>query len=145
MAEERKQILDMLANGKITVEEAEKLLNAIGDDADTVSGKDAIKMINKKYPKYLIVSVKEDDNGSGKHTNVNIRIPFQMIRAGVKLASLIPQDARGKIDEALDKKGVQLDFDSLLQSDNLQEILDALADMTIDVNDGKTVVKVACE
>jgi hypothetical protein len=144
MSEERKQILDMLASGKINVEEAEKLLDAV-DDKSKEGSADPVRAVSKKNPKYLIVTIKEEDNGTGKHSNVNVRVPFQMIRAGVKLASLIPSDARGKIDEALDKKGVPFDIDSLLNSENLQDIIDALADMTVDINDGKTIVKVACE
>ena len=32
MSEERKQILEMLSSGKVTIEEAEKLLDAINDN-----------------------------------------------------------------------------------------------------------------
>jgi len=41
---------------------------------------------------------------------VNIRIPFQLLRAGIKLASVVPVDVQGKVNDALKEKGINIDL-----------------------------------
>ena len=41
-------------------------------------------------------------------TTVNVRVPMQLLRAGVRLASLIPAQAHEQLDEALNRHGVPL-------------------------------------
>lgn len=141
MGNERQQILEMLANGKVTVEEAEKLLNAIGDTTSTpqAEGKPAvIATVNK--PKYLRVVVSEGDDGS----KVNIRVPIALLRSGIKLASIIPPDAVGKIDSSLQEKGISFSL-SDIKPEMIEELIDSLSELTVDVNDRHDSVRVFCE
>jgi len=79
MNEERKKILEMLSEGKITVGEAEKLMEALTkDQKESTEIKDASKT---KVFKYLRVLVEPKDTGGDR---VNIRIPLNLIRAGMK-------------------------------------------------------------
>ena len=139
MSEERKKILEMLASGKISVEEAEKLLSAISEsEGESISGTktEASKL------KYLRVVV-EPGPGSTNEERVNIRVPIKLIRAGIKLASLLPNDVQGKVDGALKEKGISLDF-SQINEENLEEIVESLRDLTVDV-EGEERVRIYCE
>jgi DNA-directed RNA polymerase subunit F len=139
MSEERKKILNMLAEGKISVEEAEKLLSAISDsEQETLSDKGTIA----SKLKYLRVVV-EPSPGSKNEEKVNIRVPIKLIRAGIKLASLLPNDVQGKVDGALKEKGISLDF-SQINEENLEEIVESLRDLTVDV-EGEERVRIYCE
>src|SRR5580698_6858126 len=64
----------------------------------------------KSHAKYLRVLVEADEDPDGKNgpTSVNIRVPMQLLRAGVRLASLIPAQAHQHLDEALSQHGVPL-------------------------------------
>jgi hypothetical protein len=79
---------------------------------------------------------------------VNVRVPMQLLRAGVKLAGLIPAQAREHVNVALHEQGVQFDL-SQIKPENLEELVEQLNDLTVDVEhkeDGETVkVKVFCE
>lgn len=135
----RKQILQMLSEGKITPDEAERLIAALeaGGEAAPRSG----------APKYLRVLVEAEEEGGGEAlTKVNIRVPIQLLRAGVKLAGLIPQDARGHVNEALREKGMSFDI-SQLKPENLDELIDNLKDISIDIDKKNRMakVKVFCE
>ncbi|HTX75411.1 MAG TPA: hypothetical protein VMD29_04320 [Terracidiphilus sp.] len=155
MNENRKQILEMLAAGKITADEAERLLAALepgpgtaaGDYAGSTKGGNGAPA--KARAKYMRVLVEADESSTGMKgtTTVNVRVPMQLLRAGVRLASLIPQQAHGQFDEALSKHGVPITL-SQIKPENLEEIIDQLEDLTVDV-DGKdgnqTKVKVFCE
>jgi hypothetical protein len=152
MNENRRQILEMLAASKITADEAERLLAAL-DPAPTpvpeFTGTNANGTTVKTRAKYLRVLVEADESVTGMkgQTTVNVRVPMQLLRAGVRLASLIPVQAHNQLDEALSRKGVPITL-SQIKPENLEELIDHLEDMTVDVDgkDGNTTkVKVYCE
>ena len=140
MGEEKRKILEMLSEGKITVEEAEKLLSAVTESSGETERSE--ESAQKTSPKYLRVLV-EPGPGNESGEKVNIRVPIKLMKAGIKLASLIPNDAQGKIDTALKEKGISVDL-SQITEENLEEIVESLNDLTVDV-DGKEKVRVFCE
>jgi tape measure domain-containing protein len=153
MNENRRQILQMLADGKITTDEAERLLAALEPGLESMTAEFAGKTSNgatvKTRSKYLRVLVEADESSTGMKglTTVNVRIPMQLLRAGVRLASLIPQQAHDQFDEALSKHGVPITL-SQIKPENLEELIDHLEDLTVDVDGmegNKTKVRVFCE
>jgi len=152
MNENRRQILEMLAAGKITASEADRLLAALDPTPTTVEFSGTSKGDGaqvKTRAKYLRVLVEADEQMTGIKggTTVNVRVPMQLLRAGVRLASLIPQQAHGQLDQALSKHGVPITL-SQIKPENLEELIDQLEDLTVDVNgsDGNmTKVRVFCE
>ena len=153
MNDDRRTILDMLAAGKITADEAERLLLALdvkpGSASESAASEQA-DLPSKPRPKYLRVLVEADETTTGLKggtTTVNVRVPLQLLRAGVRLAGLIPAAAHDQLDKALNEQGVPLTL-SQIKPENLEEIIDHLADLTVDVDgqDGnKTRVRVFCE
>ncbi len=156
MGDERRQVLEMLAAGKITAEEAERLLAALeggarnGTQGTTANATSGGAAETKAKPKYLRVQVEADESMTGLKggpTTVNVRVPMQLLRAGVRLAGLIPQQAHDQLDAAFSKHGVPVTL-SQIKPENLEELIDHLGDLTVDV-DGKdgnpTKVKVYCE
>ena len=155
MNENRRQILEMLAKGKVTADEAERLLAALDPEPVTVGtsrdgGSSGVKgSSTRSVPKYLRVLVEADESMTGNKglTTVNVRVPMQLLRAGVRLAALIPQQAHNQLDQALSSHGVPLTL-SQIKPENLEELIDHLEDLTVDV-DGKagnqTKVRVFCE
>jgi len=144
MNENRMQILQILAAGQITAEEADRLIAALGNEPSGPSGEGAGKTA-KTPPKYLRVLVEAEDLGHGHGpTNVNVRVPMQLLRAGVRLVNLIPAQARDQVNSALREKGVQFDL-SQIKPENLEEIVDQLGDMTVDVDNKDAKVRVFCE
>jgi len=152
MNENRRQILEMLSAGKITADEAERLLAALDPAPIPVpdfTGATSNGAPVKTRAKYLRVLVEADEGMTGMkgQTTVNVRVPMQLLRAGVRLASLIPVQAHEQLDEALSAKGVPITL-SQIKPENLEELIDHLEDLTVDVDgkDGNTTkVKVFCE
>src|SRR5262245_19322608 len=105
MNEQRRQILQMLAEGKITADEAESLIAALEREAP-----DPPPTASGRKPKYLRVTVSSADNFGGDGPGrVNVRVPLQLLRAGVRLASLIPPQALNQANEGLARSGVPID------------------------------------
>ena len=141
MNEYRRQILEMLATGKITADEAERLIAALEKEAPRTAAANGADSASKAKPKYIRVLVEDVEGGP---TKVNVRVPMQLLRAGVKLAGLIPAQARDHVNHALREKGVYIDLNQI-KPENLEEIIDQLNDLTVDVDDKGAKVRVFCE
>jgi hypothetical protein len=132
MNDNRRQILDMLADNKITAQEAERLLAATEKNPPSGGGS-----------KYLRVLVDTNDALDGP-TKVNVRVPMQLLRAGVKLTGVIPSRARDEVNAALRKEGIAFDINNLTPQ-NLEEMIEHLRDLSVDVDNERTKVRVFCE
>ena len=142
MTDNRRQVLDMLAEGKISVDEAERLLSLVEQQSAGEPGRPDPADSRKPPPKYLRIVVGNDSDSQPER--VNIRVPMGLIRAGVKLAALLPSEAAAKVNEKLKSKG--LDFDLLnFKADDLEELVGALADLEVDVQGGHEKVRVYVE
>jgi hypothetical protein len=147
MSESRKRILEMLAQKKISTDEAYRLLDALetGERKEESATKAGTTV--KEKPKYLRVTVLPDPENEHpeKADRVNVRVPMSLVRAGVKLTSLIPPEARDKVNGALREKGIDFDVRNIKPED-LEELIEALEDLEIDVVSSKgEKVKVSVE
>lgn len=142
MNDDRRAILDMLASGKITADEAERLLAALERTASAPEppGQPAARA----RARYLRIQVDTDEPGEGGPTKVNIRVPMQLLRAGVRLSSILPPKARDEINAALAKEGVPFDI-SQIRPENLEELVEQLSELTVDVDQERTKVRIFCE
>ena len=134
MSEDRSRILKMLADGKITAEEAERLLDALDARADspTASAEPGMKgdpePLIAALPKYLYVKVIAV-NGD----NVDVKIPIALVRSGLKLTSLIPSKAMDQINDSMSEHGMSVDF-SNLKPEDIDELVGTLREMEINVD-----------
>ena len=136
MSEEKRKILEMLADKKITVDDAEKLLAAVSEVPSAAAGGAA------KSPKYLRVLV-EPAPGNKEGDRVNIRVPLNLVRAGLKFASFIPPQVQEKVNAELKEKGVPFDL-SRFDARDVEALLVHLNDLTVEV-EGKENVRGFCE
>jgi hypothetical protein len=143
MTEERRRILNMLAEGKLTADEADSLLDAMS----TRSGNELAIAPRQPVPppaapKYMRVLVESMDEG--KPSKVNVRVPFELIRAGMKLAALIPVVAYDPVNRALKQNGIDMDI-SKIKPEDLEGLVAHLQELQVDVDDGSEKVRVFCE
>ncbi len=145
MSEDRARILNMLAAGKISAEEAERLLDSLDTRvegapvADIPIKGDPTPLLNA-LPKYLYVKVDSVDGDK-----VDVKVPLALVRSGLKLTSLIPPQAMDQINEQMTDKGISIDF-SNLKPEDIDELIHALREMEVNV-DAKNGdrVRVYCE
>jgi hypothetical protein len=141
MNEDRKRILGMLAEGKITADEAERLLDAMARAPGPQLGSSLAPKTNGA-PKYFRVEV--NANEPDGPTKVNVRIPMQLLRAGVRLSALIPPRARDEVNAALAREHIPFDINQL-KPENLDDLIEHLGDFNVDVDSGDATVRVYCE
>ena len=139
MSAERRKVLELLAQGKITAEEAEKLLNKLdalsGAEPEVESSAWASKPAEGKTLRYLRVEVEKP----GSSENVNVRIPLSFLRASSGLHVLLPQ----RVLERLSANGIDIGSFSRLRGQDLEKVLQQL-DVHVDESNGKKV-RIFCE
>jgi len=138
MSTERKQVLEMLAEGKISAEDADRLLDKLASsgreaESDTVTAAGDARG-SKPTPKFLRVEIDAKDGD-----RVNVRIPLFLVRTGIKLSTMLPS----KVSHKLTERGIDLSQLSGLEGD---ELVQALRELTVDVHsNGGDKVRVFCE
>lgn len=132
--EQHSKILDLLAEGKITFDQARDLFDAV-DNAKSEEQPVTSSPSTKVKAQWLNINVVEHGN-----VVVEMRIPLKLIRAGVKLGALIPPDVMKKMGE----NNIDFDF-SNINPDNIEELIDGISEMTINVSEGGDGVRMWCE
>ncbi len=170
MSEETRRVLDLLAQGKIQVDEADRLLAAIGsaqhESAPTraEAGAKGHAAGDAPSPKYLRITVTKNRGWSGNdeepgrrawmwpgHTagrnrDVTIRIPVALVRNGMRLGAMIPGVTGGGLHAHLRERGVDIDL-SKIDSGTIDQLLSQFGEMNIDVSGrkGSAQVRITCE
>lgn len=105
MNEEVLRVLEMVKSGKITPEEGEKLLSAIGQGE-----------IKQAAGKHTMLRIRVDANGPEKkdQAKVNVNVPLSIAKKAAGLLSLIPKDTKQELSD----KGIDL------ESINLKELIE---------------------
>jgi hypothetical protein len=142
----RRRILDLLSQGKITVDEADQLLKALGDspraDSTASSGPP-----NKQSARWIRVTVDKAARDGNPPKQVSIRVPMALVRGGVRLGALFPQfSQKGKnsVGQHLRDHGLDVDW-SQLDLTQLDTVLQNLDETTIDVDKGRAQVRISYE
>jgi hypothetical protein len=129
MGQERERILDLLASGKITAEEAGRLLDALEARSSQAVATATIPEVKPAgTPKYMFVKVL-----SAKGDNVNVKVPLSLVRAGLKLTSFIPQPAMEQINKSMGDQGLSIDLLNF-KAEDLEELIEALREMEVNVD-----------
>ncbi len=142
MNNDRRSVLQMLSEGKINADEAERLLSALDRNDAPPAGEARSPVGHNAPPKFLRVTVDADVHGD--NTKVNVRVPLALLRAGVRLTSLIPPAARDQVNAELAKNGLPFDIGQL-KPENLEDLIAHLDDFSVDVDADDAKVRVYCE
>lgn len=139
MNDNSRRVLEMLSEGKVSVDEAERLLSLVDEDPKGTAMTQHTGQARQGAARHLRVTV-DSDGGE----RVDLRVPLALIKAGVKLHTLLPEEAAKGIRKAMKKKGVDIDHLNL-RSDGLEQLIDALSEIEVDVQDEDNRVRVYCE
>ncbi len=144
MSEDRKKILDMLAEGKISVDDTERLLDAVDTESSSTDSRESSHPgPQSSPPSYLHVNVEPKVEGGDV---VDIKIPIKLLVGGVKLLSLLPDGVYDTVNEAAEENGVDLGLEfKKLNTDNSEELLSELAELKVDIDSENARVRIFCQ
>ncbi|SEH04025.1 hypothetical protein SAMN05444920_1539 [Nonomuraea solani] len=141
MNEQRKDVLGMLAEGKITAEEAERLIVAL--ERDLLPAAPSPGARPKGKAKYLRVMMQFAEEGD-EPGRLNIRVPLQLLRAGVQLVALVPPRALERANAELDKAGVPFDL-AQLKPEQLEALVEHLDETIVEMDMTDGYLRIFCE
>jgi len=116
MSEERLMILKLLRDGKITADEAARLLETIDVTKSKTNHSHEEPEIEKGQGKFFRVRVTDTDSGK---IRANIRIPLSVMGAGAKFGAHFAPQIEGLEDE---------DIMRLVRSGEVGKVLDVFDD-----------------
>jgi hypothetical protein len=132
MSLETRKVLDMLAEGKITAADADKLLEKLQASTADPAPPEAAAAAQTLRTLRIVV----DEPG---RKQVNIRMPLSFVRSGAALVGVLPRP----VTEKLKERGIDLGALCDASGDDLLAVLRNLH-LDVDKGDGKTV-RIFCE
>src|ERR1041384_6888517 len=133
MTLETRKVLDMLAEGKVTPADAEKLLNKL-QNSDSPTATESGPTPSAQAARSLRIP----SNDPGRKPP-NIRMPLSFLRTGSAIIGMLPK----QVNERLSERGIDLSVLCGKNGDELNKILQELQ-LEIDKGDGKKV-RIFCE
>src|SRR5471032_3256873 len=149
--DDTRRILDMLSQGKITVDEAGRLIQALSADqpaaADT-PGPGA----DPKRARWVRINIhKPAKDESHRAKDVNIRVPIAVVRGGMRLGAIIGTFAGEKAARRMKARGLDIDLAAInsdlsqMNGPEFDEFLRSLNETNIEIDDGKSTVRITAE
>ena len=114
MNEEILKVLEMVKEGKISVEDGEKLIGALKQSGEAGEEKKAAPKSKAKYSMLRIRIDAKDPKKKEDEAKVTVNVPLTLARKAAGLLSLVPKDTKKDLNE----KGIDLD------SIDLKELID---------------------
>jgi SHOCT-like protein len=138
MSAEIRKILEMLAQGKISAADAERLFDKLSSAPSALQSEapaGPAPATGEEKPRHLRIQV----DGPEKSDVVNIRVPLSFLRTGLGLVAVLPP----RVNQKLAEKGIDLSALSNLKG---EEFIQALRELNMDIesHDGKKV-RIFCE
>jgi len=139
MQAERKKILEMVSQGKISAEDAERLLDKLVSNAAQLPGPAANSHESRILPegggrKFLRILL---STATGRE-ELNMRVPLALMRGGIKLLTILPP----RVTQKLAAKGI--DLSGFL--DTSGELASSLEDLDLNMDSGEgQKLRVFCE
>ena len=130
MSAETRKVLEMLTEGKITADDAERLLDKLAASPESAQAEKTETPAGNGPKKFLRVLI-ERPLGA----DVNVRVPLNFVRSGISLAGVLPP----KVMEQLRQEGI----DAHIFGQQLDQTLDELH-VDMESKSGKRI-RVFCE
>ena len=149
--DDTRRILDMLSQGKVSVDEADRLLKAISAEppAGTAAAVPSTDTTRARWIRINIHKPAKDETHRPK--DVNIRVPIAVVKGGMRLGALIGTFAGEKAARRMKAQGLDIDLAKInsdlsqMNGPEFDEFLRSLNDTNIEIDDGKALVRITAE
>jgi hypothetical protein len=147
--DETRRVLDLLAQGKITVDEADRLITTLtanrpAETADAAAtSRDAVRWIR--------INVHKPAMDGHRQKDVNIRVPIAVVRGGMRLGAIIGTFAGTNAARRMKAEGHDIDLAKIssdlsqMNGPEFDEFMKSLNETNIEIDDGKAQVRITAE
>ena len=149
--DDTRRILDMLSQGKISVDEADRLLKAMSTDLPSATAA-AAPSTDTTRARWIRINIhKPAKDEAHRPKDVNIRVPIAVVKGGMRLGALIGTFAGEKAARRMKAQGLDIDLAKInsdlsqMNGPEFDEFLRSLNDTNIEIDDGKAQVRITAE
>jgi hypothetical protein len=144
MSDDTRRVLELLSQGKISVEEADQLLRALKDQGNRVEASPKSDAVSTPArPRFMRIHVHKPGRDGRDDKDVNIRVPMAVIRGGMRLGTMIP-GFHASMNARLRERGLDIDL-SKLDPAALESMLSEMGEINIDVEQSGEQVRISYE
>jgi hypothetical protein len=150
--DDTRRILDMLSQGKITVDEADRLIKALGADRPAETSAADAATGGRPAARWFRINIhKPARDEAQRPKDVNIRVPIAVVKGGMRLGAIIATFAGEKAAQRMKERGLDLDLSTIngdlsrMNGEEFATFLKTLDDMNIEIDDGKSQVRITTE
>jgi hypothetical protein len=150
--DDTRRILDMLQEGKITVDDAGRLIKALTADRPPATAPADPAADGRERVRWIRINIQKPANDAGhKAKNVNIRVPIAIVRGGMRLGAIIGTFAGEKAARRMKAQGLDIDLAKIsrdlsqMNGPEFDEFLRSLNDTNIEIDDGQSQVRITAE
>lgn len=150
--DDTRRILDMLSQGKITVDEADRLIKALGGDRPAAAAAADEAAGSRPAARWFRINIhKPAKDEAHRPKDVNIRVPIAVVKGGMRLGAIIATFAGEKAAQRMKARGLDLDLSTIngdlsrMNGEEFAAFLRSLDEMNIQVDDGQSQVRITTE
>jgi len=144
MSDETRRVLDLLAQNKISVDEADQLLRAMAAPPPPADASAKTDRETPRKARYIRIAVHKPACGRDTDKDVNIRVPIAIVKSGMRLGAILPRMVGDKVAAHFRQRGLDIDL-SKLDPATIETMLGDLGDVGIDVDSADAQVRITCE
>jgi hypothetical protein len=149
--DDTRRILDMLSQGKITVDEADRLIAALASDRPAEPAA-ATAADGRPRPRWFRITIRKPATDQARTPkDVNIRVPIAVVKGGMRLGAIIATFAGEKAAQRMKERGLDLDLSTIngdlsrMNGAEFDTFMKSLDEMNIEIDDGKSQVRITAE
>jgi hypothetical protein len=143
MSDDTRRVLDLLAQGKITVDEAHRLLKALGEQTPRPGAASHAESGDVPKPRFIRIHVYKPGRDGREPKDVNIRVPLAVVRGGMRLGTMIPGWQQW-MQACVKEHGKEVELGKL-DPEAIEELLREAGEMNIDVGGTGERVRITLE
>src|SRR5262245_17102324 len=114
MSDDTRRILDLLAQGKITVDEADQLLAAIAASAaHAAETNDRTGAGEASTQRWVRIRIQKQPKVGHEGKEVNSRVPIAGVKGGMRLGAIIGTFAGENAAQRMKERGIDLDLSKI--------------------------------
>ena len=147
-----RRILDMLQEGKITVDEADRLLKALNAEQPPETATADTATNGRERVRWIRINIhKPAKDEAHQPKDVNIRVPIAVVKGGMRLGAIIGTFAGEKAARRMKAQGLDIDLAKIssdlsqMNGPEFDEFLRSLNETNIEIDDGKAQVRITAE
>jgi hypothetical protein len=151
--DDTRRVLDLVAQGKLTVDEADRLIKALSADPppETAAPAEDTATDGRERVRWIRINIQKPANDGHKAKNVNIRVPIAVVKGGMRLGAIIGTFAGDKAARRMKAQGLDIDLAKIssdlsqMNGPEFDEFLRSLNETNIEIDDGKSQVRITAE